>query len=208
MTLYTLGLIGVAVFAITGVLSTARKQFDLLGVIVIAIVTAIGGGTLRDVLLDRHPIFWIRDPAYLYVILAATAGTLLFVRFCKPPFRALLVADALGLALFTISGAQIAEERNLPGVAIVLMATITGAAGGLLRDLLTNEVPLLLRQSELYATTCILGASVYIILQDTGMAREQASLYGIATVALLRLAAIFWRIRLPVAQLPEEGQRD
>lgn len=205
MTLYVLGLIGVGVFAVTGVLSTARKNFDLLGVIIIAIVTAIGGGTIRDVLLDRHPIFWIKDPAYMYVILGATAGTLIYVRFSRPPLRLLLIGDALGLAMFTISGAQIAEQQNLPGVAIVLMATITGAAGGMLRDLLCNEVPLLLRPGELYATTSIVGASVYIILQQNGVARPTASLVGVGTVAVLRFAAIFWKIKLPVAELPEHS---
>lgn len=203
--IYTLGLIGVGVFAVTGVLSTARKNFDILGVIIIAIATAIGGGTLRDVLLDRHPIFWVKDPAYLYVILGSTLGTLIYVRFIKPPLRALLIADALGLAMFTISGAQIAEEQNLPGAAIVVMATITGAAGGMVRDLLCNEVPLLMRPGELYATTSIVGASAYIILQANGVSRSTASLIGVATVALLRFAAIFWKLKLPVAELPEHS---
>ena len=114
MTLYLLDLIGVAVFAVSGALVAGRKQFDLLGVAVIATVTAIGGGTVRDVLLDRHPVFWIRDPTYLPVILAAAALALLYARVRRPPRISLLIADALGLALFTISGAQIAEERNLP----------------------------------------------------------------------------------------------
>src|SRR4029077_19192819 len=114
MILYALSLLGVAVFAASGALSAGRKGFDLIGVIVISAVTAIGGGTLRDVLLDRHPIFWIADPAQLVVILAAAALTLLYVRFRKPPWTALLVADALGLALFSISGAQVAEQRGLP----------------------------------------------------------------------------------------------
>src|SRR3954469_6860125 len=95
-------LLGVAVFAISGVLSAGRKSLDWLGVAVIAIVTAIGGGTLRDVLLDRHPIFWIADSTYLLVILGATAFTLLYVRFWVPARRALFVADACGLAFFTI----------------------------------------------------------------------------------------------------------
>ena len=101
---YALELLGVAVFAVSGVLAAGRKGLDLLGVAVIAIVTAVGGGTLRDLLLDRHPTFWIADTTYLWVILAATVVTLGYVRFWIATRRALLVADALGLAFFTIAG--------------------------------------------------------------------------------------------------------
>ena len=167
-------------------LAAGRRRFDLLGVAVIATVTAIGGGTTRDVLLNRHPVFWIKDPTYLLVILAAAALTLLYVRFRKPPRTSLLIADALGLALFTISGAQVAEERNLPGLIVVVMGTITGSAGGLLRDVLSAEVPLLLRQADLYATAAIAGATAYLVLQAVGMGRTPAALVGMAAVAGLR----------------------
>src|SRR5690554_1035021 len=116
MILYLLDLFGVAVFAVSGAIAAARKRFDVLGVAVIAIVTAIGGGTIRDVLVDRHPVFWIKDPTYLLVALSAAALTLLFARFREPSRLWLLIADALGLALFTISGAQVAEAQNLSGV--------------------------------------------------------------------------------------------
>lgn len=204
MFFYLLDLIGVAVFAVSGAIAAGRKRFDLLGVVVIATVTAIGGGTTRDLLLDRHPVFWIRDPTYLLVILAATGLTLLSVRFRELPRTSLLIADALGLALFTISGAQIAEERDLPGVIAVVMGTITGSAGGLLRDVLGAEVPLLLRQTDLYATAAIAGATVYLVLQAIGMERTPAALLGMATVAGLRMAAIAWGLRLPVLHVPDE----
>jgi uncharacterized membrane protein YeiH len=206
MTLYLLDLVGVAVFAVSGALVAGRKQLDLLGVAVVATVTAIGGGTIRDVLLDRHPVFWIRDPTYLVVILAAAALTILYARVRKPPRISLLVADALGLALFTISGAQIAEERNLPGIIVVLMGTITGTAGGLLRDVLSAEVPLLLRQTDLYATAAIVGATAYLLSQAAGLEPEDAALVGMATVFGLRLAAILWRLRLPVFRVPDETE--
>src|SRR6187401_1991020 len=106
MILYLLDLLGVAVFAVSGAIAAGRKHFDLLGVAVLATVTAVGGGTTRDVLLNRHPVFWIEDPTYLLVILAASAMTLLYVCYREPPRTSLLVADALGLALFTIIGAQ------------------------------------------------------------------------------------------------------
>src|SRR5688572_12081472 len=192
MLIYALDLLGVAVFAVSGAMAAGRKRFDWLGVAVIATVTAIGGGTIRDVLLDRHPVFWIADPTYLLVILAAAALTLLYARFRRAPRIWLLVADALGLALFTISGAQVAEERDLPGVIVVVMGTITGSAGGLLRDVLSGEVPLLLRQADLYATAAIAGATAYLLLQAAGLERTPAALLGMAAVAALRLSAICW----------------
>src|SRR4051794_11269943 len=205
MTLYVLSLLGVAVFAASGALAAGRKGFDWVGVVVIAAVTAIGGGTIRDVLLDRHPIFWIADPLQLVVILAAAALTLVYVRFRKPPWTALLVADALGLALFSISGARIAEERGLPGIIVVVMGTITGSAGGVLRDILSGEVPLLLRHTELYATAAIAGITAYLLAERAGLAPTAASLLGMAVIAAIRFAAILWRLRLPVFQVPDEG---
>jgi uncharacterized membrane protein YeiH len=202
MTLYALSLLGVAVFAASGALAAGRKRFDWIGVGVIAVVTAIGGGTLRDLLLDRHPIFWIADTNHLWVVLAAGAATLLYVRYRRPPTGSLLVADALGLALFTISGAQVAEQQGLPGLIVVAMGTITGAAGGVLRDVLCNEVPLLFGPSDtLYATAAIAGASAYLGLQAGGVERTQAALLGMGVVAALRLAAIAWQLRLPGARV-------
>lgn len=207
MILYLLDLVGVAVFAISGAIAAARKGFDLLGVAVIATVTAIGGGTTRDVLLNRHPVFWIEDPTYLLVTMAAAGLTLLYARFRKPPGFWLLVADAAGLALFTISGAQVAEARNLPGVVVVVMGTMTGAAGGVLRDVLSGEVPLLLRQTDLYATAAIAGATAYLMLQGFGMERMPAALVGMVAVAGLRMAAILWGLRLPVVRVSDDNEK-
>lgn len=206
-TLYVLGLVGAAVFAASGALAAGRKKLDLLGVVVIALVTAIGGGTVRDLLLDRHPIAWLADPAYLMVILAAALLTLVYVRFRKPPRMSLQIADALGLALFTISGTQIAEEAGLPGIAAVVIGTITGSVGGVIRDILSAEVPMLLRQTELYATAAIAGSSVYLILQGIGIAHTPASFAGMTTIFVLRLAAIVWRLRLPVFDLPDDVEK-
>jgi uncharacterized membrane protein YeiH len=202
--LYIAGLLGVGVFAVSGALTAGRKNFDLLGVVVIAFVTAMGGGTIRDLLLDRD-IFWIEDTAYLYVVLAAAALTLLYARFTKPPQLSLLIADALGLALFTIGGAQIAEAQGLPAIIVIFMGTITGAMGGVIRDVLCGEVPMLIRPSELYATTAIGGASIYLILQELGVAVSIAAPIGMATVALLRITAIFWKLRLPVFSVRDES---
>lgn len=203
MSVYVLDLIGVAVFGISGALSAGRKGLDLLGVLVIAVVTAIGGGTIRDLLLDRHPIFWIADPTYLVVIGTAALLTTVYVRVRPPPRNSLLVADALGLALFTVMGAQVAEAAALPPLIVVLMGTITGVAGGVLRDVLSAEVPLILRR-DIYATAAIAGASLYLATQAVGLPRPAAALAGMGAVALLRLLAILRGLRLPVFRLPGE----
>jgi uncharacterized membrane protein YeiH len=204
MVLYLLSMLGVAVFAASGALAAGRKNFDLLGVVVIALVTAVGGGTVRDLLLDRHPIFWVKDPSHLTVILASAALTLAYVRIRKPPLAALAIADALGLALFTIAGARLAEEKGLPAMTVVVMGTVTGAAGGVLRDVLSGEVPLLFRQTDLYATAAIVGVVLYLAIQRVGVDPESASYIGMAAVTLLRFAAIRWRLRLPVFRVPDE----
>jgi uncharacterized membrane protein YeiH len=199
--LYVLDLIGVAVFAVSGVLAAGRKQLDWVGVLVIATLTAIGGGTIRDVLLDRHPIFWIADPTYLLVISAATIATLLYVRLRPPPGNALLYADALGLALFAISGAQIAEAQSLAPLIVVLMGTITGVAGGVLRDVLCAEIPLILRR-DVYATAAVAGASAYWVAQTAGVPRPWSAGTGMLVIVALRFAAIQWGLHLPTLRLP------
>ena len=199
-----LELVGVAVFAISGALAAGRKSLDWLGVTVIAVVTALGGGTVRDLLLDRHPVFWIARPEFLMVCLAATALTLLYVHLRIPGFRALFVADALGLAFFTVGGVQIAQMSGLSGLLALLMGVITGVVGGAARDVLLAEIPLILRRGQLYASAAIAGAALYPLLERAGMARDAAAIAGMATIALVRFAAIAYRIELPV--LTVEGQ--
>ncbi len=194
-------------FAISGALAAGRKSLDWLGVAVIAVVTAIGGGTVRDVLLDRYPIFWVADPTYLLVILAATAFTLFYVRIRVPAPRALLVADALGLAFFTIGGVQIAEQSGMPALIAILMGTITGVAGGVARDVLCAEIPLVLRRGHLYASAAIVGAALYLLLERAGVPRDPAALIGMGTVAVVRLAAILWRLELPVLSLQDQDRQ-
>jgi uncharacterized membrane protein YeiH len=171
---------------------------------VIAVVTAIGGGTLRDVLLDRHPIFWIADPTYLWVILAATAMTLVYVRLWTASRRALLLADAFGLAFFTIGGVQLTQQAGHSDGIALLMGTITGVAGGMFRDVLTGEIPMVLRPGRLYATAAIVGGGLYVLLAGQGISRDAAALAGMGATAGLRLAAIFWRLELPAVSVPED----
>lgn len=203
---HVLELLGVAVFAVSGVLAAGRRSLDVLGIAVVAVVTAIGGGTLRDILLNRHPIFWIADPTYLWVILSATAVTLPYVRFWIPPRGALLFADALGLAFFTITGVQLTQQAGHSAAMAILMGTITGVAGGVIRDVLTAQIPLVMRPGRLYATAAIAGAGLYVLLADSGMTGDAASLVGMGAVVGLRLAAILWGLELPVVRLPDHEQ--
>jgi uncharacterized membrane protein YeiH len=174
-------------------------------VVVIATVTAIGGGTLRDVLLARM-VFWLAQPAYLYVILAAALVTVVYTRRFSPPDRLLAILDALGLALFTIIGAQVAESLEHKGVVVVVMGTLTGVAGGVLRDVLTGEIPLILRKGQIYATAAIAGVVGYVLLQSI-LDHTAAALVAMASIAAIRLGAITWNWTLPVFGVPASEDR-
>ncbi|ROH93511.1 trimeric intracellular cation channel family protein [Stagnimonas aquatica] len=200
-----LDLIGVAASAVAGALVAGRRQFDWLGVAVIAGVTAIGGGTVRDLLLDR-PVFWIANPSYLQAALAATAFTLLYARRRRIPERVLETTDALGLALFGIAGARIAVGLGHDGVIAVVMGVITGSFGGLLRDVLCNDIPMIFRQGQFYATAIILGCSLYVLLIGQGLETNLAAGAGMLAILGLRIAAIVWNLRLPVFRLPPEDR--
>ena len=194
---YYLDLIGVAVFAASGVLAARGRNLDILGVVVVAAITAVGGGTLRDLLLDRHPICWVTDSWYLMVIIASSLMTMAYVRFRPPPGATLLVADALGLGLFALSGAQLAEAADCPPLIVVLMGTMTGVTGGILRDVVTAQVPLILRR-DIYATAAIVGIAAYLGLQAVGLPRPAAFGAGMIVVVALRLLAIRRGLHLPV----------
>ncbi len=206
MWLYVLELIGISVFAVSGTLAAGRKRLDLIGVLVLALVTAMGGGTVRDLLLDRHPIIWLADPIYLVVIIASAFLTMAYVRWRPPPEKSLLVADALGLALFSITGAQIAQRAGMNPVSCVLLGAITGSAGGILRDVLTAEIPMVFRPGALYVSAAIAGTTAFFLLDRLGVLQPIPMLIGIAVVAVLRLAAIWWQISLPVFRFGRDDQ--
>ena len=195
MYLYLMDLVGVFAFAVSGALKAGAKGMDLFGVLVIAAVTAIGGGTVRDVLLD-NPVYWLTDVAYLYVILAAAVSTLVYGHFRRPPARALLVADAFGLAVFAVLGVRAGLEVGVSPLVAVLMGAITGTVGGAVRDVLCRETPMILRQ-EVYATAAIAGATTYVVLSawvGTGAITLTAS---IAVTLVLRLSTVWFDLHLP-----------
>ena len=194
---YAFDLFGVAVFAISGALVAGRKSMDLFGVLVIAIVTSLGGGTPRDTILDNHPVVWIRDDLYILVAVLAALGTIVWVRLTRPIHETgLLVADAFGLAIFTVIGTQVALAQSVPISAAVIMGVMTGVAGGVIRDIICNEIPLIFHR-EIYATACIVGSLVYIVLSRLETPADLDVAIAVSTVLAIRLAAIRWHLELP-----------
>jgi uncharacterized membrane protein YeiH len=189
--LYFLDLFGTVVFAMTGALVARKKQMDIFGVVVVALVTALGGGTLRDILLGATPVFWVRDPIYILMGLIGVILTAILVTFNLIPARLLLLADAIGLAIFTVIGSQIALSHNIHWLITPIMAVMTSVAGGLVRDILADEIPLILRK-EIYASASLLGAIVFIGLTVLGLPQTVIILISVSITLSLRLAAI-WR---------------
>lgn len=194
--LYWVGLAAVAVNALTGVLDAGRKQMDLVGVVMVGTATALGGGTVRDILLQR-PVFWLSDQIYLVVALATTLIIFFAVRGLRLPPRLFLIPDAIGLALFTVVGTQISLQAGAPWLAASLLGVITGVVGGVVRDILCNDVPLIFVRGELYATAAWIGALALIGLQSLGVSAIITTWAGMATVLLVRVAAMAFKITLP-----------
>ena len=190
-------LLGIAVFAISGTLAAWRKQMDGFGVIVLATVTAIGGGTLRDLILDS-PVIWLSNNSYFLAIFVAAGLTILAVRNrLLIPNNTLQIADAIGLAFFVIMGTQKALDHGTSGFVAIMMGTMSGVCGGMIRDVLCREIPMVFR-GELYAITCIFGGLVYVQLLGFGIAQMPAMLLGMTAFLTLRLAAIRWHLTIPV----------
>lgn len=196
LVLYILDLLGTAVFAVSGALAAGRRRFDFFGALVIAAVTAVGGGTLRDLILDRHPVFWIEDPSYLAVIAGAGGATFIYAMAFRPPRLSLEVADAFGLAVFTVVGARVTAAVGAPPAVVVIMSATTATVGGMIRDVLCGETPLILRK-EIYATAALAGGALHCALRTLGGADPVVAGAVIAAVAALRLAALRWELHLP-----------
>ena len=200
--LYWIGLAAVAVNALTGVLDAGRKRMDLVGAVMVGMATALGGGTVRDILLQR-PVFWLSDQSYLLAALATTVVVFFAVRKLQLPSRLFLIPDAIGLALFTVVGTQIALDWHAPWLAASLLGMTTGVVGGVLRDVLCNEVPLIFVRGELYASAAWAGALALIGLQTLAVSAVTAAWAGMAAVLGIRLAAMAFRITLPTYSAKE-----
>lgn len=188
---------GVFVFAISGALTASRKQLDIVGFIFVASVTGIGGGTLRDLVLGRDPVFWIAAPEYLYVTTAAAVLVYFTAHLVERRYTVLLWADAIGLALFCVLGARIALLTGTGPVVAVLMGVMTATMGGLIRDVVCGERPLILAR-EIYATAAALGAAVTVTLLALDLPAVAAEAAGIAAALVARGAAIQLGLGIPV----------
>ncbi|MEA3368413.1 MAG: trimeric intracellular cation channel family protein [Planctomycetota bacterium] len=194
--LYVLDLFGVVVFAVTGALAAGRKRMDLFGVTVLALATALGGGTVRDLVLGARRVFWVDDPLYVVVGAAGAVLTFTVARLWRLPERVLLVGDAFGLAVFTVIGAGKALAMDVSPIICVLMGMMTGTVGGMIRDVLSSEIPLILRR-EIYATASLCGAVVYVVLATFWPGAWFSVAAAVAVVLAIRLAAIRWDLSLP-----------
>ncbi|MCL6268865.1 trimeric intracellular cation channel family protein [Sansalvadorimonas sp. 2012CJ34-2] len=206
MLLNFLDLLGTGVFAATGAMVAARRNLDIFGALVLAFVTAVGGGTIRDFTLGSMPVFWVHDTSYLAIIFLSTALTLFGRRWWDQTRAILLVSDALGLGVFTVIGIEKALRFGVPPMTAVMMGVLTGAGGGLIRDILAGRVPMVLR-SEIYATAAIAGGLFYIVMQDVGIARSVVAIACACVVFCLRLLAIYCNMSLPRLTAPKQSRK-
>ena len=181
--------LGVIVFAVSGALVASRKQMDVVGFALLGTVTGIGGGTLRDLLLGLSPVFWVREPAYLIVCLITSGLVFLTAHIPQSRYRVLLWFDALGLALFAVTGAERAWLAGSGSVVAVAMGVITATFGGVIRDVLGNESPVVLSR-EVYVTAALAGASVFVVLAAFGLGREGALGAGLVAGLVVRGTAL------------------
>lgn len=204
---YALEHAGVAVGAVTGVLAARGKHVDLFGVLVIALATAFGGGTVRDLMIGASPVFWAQDASFL--LNAASTSVLMFysVRFHEPPLRVLLVADAFVLAFFTILGTRKSLTYGMSPSVAIAMGVTTGVAGGIVRDVLVRDIPIVFRRETFfYATAAFFGACLYVLVRAWGIEPQSAMIIGTASVLALRVAGIRWRLTLPLFEPKEDEE--
>lgn len=188
----------VLVFASTGALVASRAQLDIIGFAFLALLTGVGGGTMRDLLLDRHPVFWIADPTFLAVGLGAAILVFFTAHLVESRYRAILWLDAAALGFAVAAGAGIAVGLDQSAVIVVVMGTITGCLGGLMRDVVANEVPLVLKQGELYVTCAVAGSAALLGGLALGASELVAALCSGLVTFGLRAGSIRFGWCLPV----------
>jgi uncharacterized membrane protein YeiH len=189
-------ILGTFAFAVSGAFAAMEKKLDPFGVIILSFVTAIGGGTLRDVLIGDTPVGWLRNGTTTLVIIAAAVGTMFFGRMLKKLTTTLFLFDALGLGLFTLVGVEKGLELEFsPGICVAL-GTITGSFGGVIRDVLLNNVPLVFRK-EIYASVSILGGLLYLLLLRIDMLSEFATVTAILFIVIFRVVVVRYKLALP-----------
>ena len=190
-------LIAIIAEAMSGALAAGRRNMDLFGVAVIAFLTALGGGTVRDILLGNFPVTWTQHPGYIYMTLTGGLVTIVIARFMRHLRQLFLVLDAIGLVAFTIIGCNVALDLGYEPIVVVMSGITTGIFGGIIRDIMCGRVPQVLRR-EIYACVSLVVALLYLLLPRQGVGEDITQLAAFSVGLLLRMAAIRWRVSLPV----------
>lgn len=195
-TLNYLDYIGTVVFAISGAMAASNKKLDLFGASFCALMTAVGGGTVRDLLLGDTPVSWMQDVNYIYLILTGVVLTFLFRRFLVKLTKTLFLFDAIGISVFTILGLQKALILDLHPIVAVMMGMFSAVLGGVIRDTLINRIPLIFRK-EIYALACIVGGSFFLLMNNLGLQFEINASISILLIIVIRMASVKFHISLP-----------
>lgn len=189
-------ILGTISFAVSGAFLAMEKKLDPFGVLVLAFVTAIGGGTLRDILIGNLPVSWMRNETATIVIFSSAIATMIFGRYLRHLTTTLFLFDALGLGLFTIVGIKLGMEKHFSMGVCIALGTITACFGGVVRDVLLNHIPLLFRK-EIYAMACIAGGIVYFGLLKCSIDGDMVTVLSILFIFIIRLLAVKWKWSLP-----------
>jgi len=198
---------GICVFALSGALVASRKQMDIVGFALLGCVTGIGGGTVRDVLLGSLPVFWIHKPAYLITCVAVSCAAFFVVHLVYSRLRFLLWCDAIGLALFSVTGTQLALASGVSNTIAIAMGVVTATFGGVIRDILGGEIPIILRR-EIYVTAAFVGACTFVLAHSWGMTPDVSVVAGFISAFALRSAAIAFDLSLPVFSTAIDNNRN
>lgn len=194
--IYAIDIAGTFAFAISGALVAIRKKFDVFGVLIIAFVTAVGGGMLRDVLINAHPINWIGDINYIWTILTAVFVTFLFRSKIAPLRKTMFLFDTIGISVFTLLGVQKGLNFDLHPFVALVMGMSSAVMGGVIRDVLTNEIPLIFHR-EIYASACLAGGIVYLLLNPLDMNEDFQFILSAAIIVIIRTIAVQYKLELP-----------
>ncbi|MAN28041.1 MULTISPECIES: trimeric intracellular cation channel family protein [Mesonia] len=194
--LMVIDILGVISFAISGVLSSMKKKMDPFGIFIIAFVASVGGGTLRDILIG-FPVAWMRDLTYMYVIMGTSVFAIIFRKKLVYLRKSLFLFDTVGIGLYTVLGIEKGLSADFPPIICIAIGTMTACFGGVIRDILCNEIPLLFRTKEIYATACILGGITYFLLMQFPLSDGVIFTISGAVVIFTRSLAVYFDIRLP-----------
>ncbi|PKG41803.1 trimeric intracellular cation channel family protein [Psychroflexus sp. MES1-P1E] len=201
-----LDILGVIAFSISGVLSSLRKRMDAFGILIIAFVTSVGGGTLRDVLLGL-PVMWMQDMTYVYVIIVTSVLAVIFRKKLSYLRKSLFLFDTLGIGLYTVVGVEKGISQELPAIICVALGTMSACFGGVIRDILCNDIPQIFRR-EIYATACILGGLSYFVFLRLNFPESLIFFLSGLVVIIVRLSAVIFKISLPSVYKKDEDIRD